>query len=95
LPLVPALIDPDEGVPSGDPVQFVLLKRAHVMVAWVVPAPTVLTLTLPSVKVVVALPDVPPLAMTVYVAMNHSGRLNWRLKLPSSSATTSASWRQV
>ncbi len=48
-----------------------------------------------SVKVVLAVPESAPVAVTLYVAMNHSGRPNVATKAPSSPAVTSSSYRQV
>jgi hypothetical protein len=48
------------------------------------------TTTLASVKLVVAVPD-EPVAVTVYTAMNQSGRLNESVSAPVASATTSTS----
>src|SRR5688500_10540674 len=45
----------------------------------------------PSVNVHVAVPDCGPLAVTVYVATNHSGSWNWTPNVPSSAPVTSFS----
>jgi hypothetical protein len=52
------------------------------------PVPTVSTLTWPSVKLVVAMAPDAPVALTLYVATNQSGRLNESLMLPLWSAVT-------
>ena len=49
----------------------------------------VAAVTLPSVKVVVAPPETGPDAMTLYVATNQFGRLNWSVMFPDASAITS------
>ena len=51
--------------------------------------------TLPSVNVVVAVPDVSPVAVTRYRAMNESGSVNDTVRSPLSSAVTSASYDHV
>jgi hypothetical protein len=56
--------------------------------------PELAILRLPSVKVVVAMPDAPE-AVAVYVATNQSGRLNSSRMFPLSSAKTSTLRLQV
>ena len=53
------------------------------------------TFTLPSVKVVCAVPDASPVAVTAYSAMNESGSWNSSLIEPPASALTSDSRSQV
>jgi hypothetical protein len=50
---------------------------------------------LPSLNDVVAVPDTGPVALTEYRATNQSGRVNWSERVPSPSAVTSTSRRQV
>src|SRR5215218_9644623 len=78
------------------PVQADPLDRTHVS-EYVCPAgrPPEVATTLPSVNVVVTVPETGPVAVTEYSAMNVFGSWNWYVKLPSKPAYTSASWLHV
>jgi len=59
------------------------------------PLPANFTCTVPSVKLVVAVPDSGPVAVTAYVATNQSGSRNWSVIWPVAFAVTSALRSQV
>ena len=100
-PLGPTLTEPGlvttTGVPTLAPEeQLVSLKRVNgTDMLGAVSGLVRCRPTLPSVNVVVVVPDVAPVAVTRYVAMNESGSVNDTVRSPLSSAVTSVSYDHV
>jgi hypothetical protein len=74
------------------PVQFVAAEKMVSVNAAVAPVGATSNLTFPSVKVVVAVPERPPVAVTVYWAVKVVGRTTSSAMFPEVSAVTSSVW---